>query len=452
MATLTPALWIEDFDQLLLEMSSHYANLEWAKDQRRTDLPHLRAETEEALQGVGSDTDARRILSRFVDSFGDGHLEIDWPTTDSSTRALTRNTGMCERLDYGPRGRAGVDFSMLPQFSSVAAAPETFRAGLLRLPHGKTMGIVGIGVFTEKAYPDACSEVMRQLRMTDSATCDSDCVDRIELGTANVLTTDLAERVEQLRRAGATALLVDITHNGGGSDWVEALARALSSKPLRGSHLGFIKHAHWTNQLERALRDVETDLPESRAPGDVLRGAAATLKQALAASRERCDRNSVWTTGELHCSLLVTDLLFSSGVLPYARPGALAGLHSRVSLFHPHRYDYTESGHRLPLYVLVDHETWSAAEYFAALLQDNKAATIIGELTGGAGCGYTDGGISTHLKNSKAVVSMPDCVRLRADGSNEVNGVTPDVLVPWPHRDSPYQRVQKVLSVLQSLR
>jgi C-terminal processing protease CtpA/Prc len=35
----------------------------------------------------------------------------------------------------------------------------------------------------------------------------------------------------------------------------------------------------------------------------------------------------------------------------------------------------------------------SAAEYFAAILKDNKAATIIGELTGGAGCGSTNGGI-----------------------------------------------------------
>jgi C-terminal processing protease CtpA/Prc len=102
----------------------------------------------------------------------------------------------------------------------------------------------------------------------------------------------------------------------------------------------------------------------------------------------------------------------------------------------------------LPLYVLVDKDTWSAAEYFAALLQDNHAATIVGELTGGAGCGYTNGGIPTQLKNSKAEVQMPDCVRLRADGSDEVSGITPDVLVPWAKRDSAYQRVRKLMTTL----
>jgi hypothetical protein len=91
----------------------------------------------------------------------------------------------------------------------------------------------------------------------------------------------------------------------------------------------------------------------------------------------------------------------------------------------PLRYSCSESTGRLPLYVLVDRETWSAAEYFAAILQDNKAATIVGELTGGAGCGYTNGGIPAELRHSHAVVKMPDCVRLRKDGSDEVNGVTP---------------------------
>lgn len=55
-------------------------------------------------------------------------------------------------------------------------------------------------------------------------------------------------------------------------------------------------------------------------------------------------------------------------------------------------------------------ETWSAAE-FAAVLQDNKAAVIFGARTGGTGCGHTDGGTPTTLKNSGAVPKLPDCVR-----------------------------------------
>jgi C-terminal processing protease CtpA/Prc len=79
------------------------------------------------------------------------------------------------------------------------------------------------------------------------------------------------------------------------------------------------------------------------------------------------------------------------------------------------------------LIVLVDQETWSAAEEFAALLQDNRAATVMGARTGGAGCGYTYGGDPTTLKNSGVVLKLPDCVRFRSDGSNEVRGIIPDV-------------------------
>ncbi len=98
--------------------------------------------------------------------------------------------------------------------------------------------------------------------------------------------------------------------------------------------------------------------------------------------------------------------------------------------------------------VLADQGTWSSAEYFAAMLRDNNAATIIGEPTGGAGCGYTNGGIRNFLRNSNARLKIPDCVRLRADGTNEVAGITPDVLIPWRPNDNRYQRAKRMLETL----
>jgi len=168
-------------------------------------------------------------------------------------------------------------------------------------------------------------------------------------------------------------------------------------------------------------------MKKSPSPNAALEDAVACLRKAIAESRQTCDRKSLWYTGKSNCSLLVKDCPHKSGI----------------------QYDYREPADRLPLYVVVDRDTWSAAEYFAALLQDNHAATIVGELTGGAGCGYTDGGIPAKLKNSGAEVKMPDCVRFRADETNEVNGITPDVLVPWARRDSPYQRVKKLQSALE---
>jgi C-terminal processing protease CtpA/Prc len=85
--------------------------------------------------------------------------------------------------------------------------------------------------------------------------------------------------------------------------------------------------------------------------------------------------------------------------------------------------------------VLTDQETWSAAEQFAALLQDNRAALIVGARTGGSGCGHSWGGTPTRLPNSGATLTLPDCARLRADGSNEVSGVVPDHLLAWRAND-----------------
>jgi hypothetical protein len=440
--------WVEDFHQLLQEMATHYANLEWAVNDRHMDLHDLSTKTEDVLQSARSDSDARIAIKTFLDSFGDGHLEIEWPSADASPSDTKPEDDICEHLGYHSRGKPGIDYSLLTQLSPVPGAEEKlFPGGLLR-SRGRTFGLIRIGVFSEKAFPEVCHQAVQQMGLSANGVCNDACADKVQLKASDLLTTALATRAEQLRHAGATAVLIDITRNGGGSDWVDAPPRALSSKPLRDPRLSFVKGDHWTKQLEDTLRDVEADQRNRHENDRILRDAALRLREAIAAGKESCDAGQVWATGKLNCSLLASGFLFASGVLPYAAPGGLTGYKSRDGLFYPARYAYTESTNRLPLFVLVDKDTWSAAEYFAALLQDNHAATIVGELTGGAGCGYSNGGIPTQLRNSKAEVQMPDCVRLRADGSDEVNGITPDVLVPWAKRDSAYQRVRKLMTAL----
>ena len=224
------------------------------------------------------------------------------------------------------------------------------------------------------------------MQLADSAPCDSQCADTIEHKTGDRLTAAILLRSAELQSAGATAILIDVTHNDGGSDWVEAPPRALSNVPLREPGFSaFIKHEHWTKQLQDQLNDVETDLKNANGPKDVLEQAAAVLRRAIARSQEKCDRSRVWTDGQLSCSLVVNDLLYVSGVLPYAQPGSFAALKSKEVLFHPLDYVYTESSARPPLYVVVDSQSWSSAEYFAAILQDNGAASILGESNGRRG-------------------------------------------------------------------
>ena len=101
-----------------------------------------------------------------------------------------------------------------------------------------------------------------------------------------------------------------------------------------------------------------------------------------------------------------------------------------------------------PVIVLVDEQTASAAEEFAALRQDNRAAFVLGSRTAGLGCGHTWGGTPTRLANSGAILNLPDCARFRADGTNEVRGVFPDLLLPWRAIDGAAFRARMLEAVL----
>jgi hypothetical protein len=444
-------LWVDDFHQLLGAMESHYSELDWAINDRHMDLPKLRQETEEKLKESGDEQKARRALEQFLNSFGDGHLSIEWPRSDASPPHVASGTvePLCSRLGYKSPTNSGIDFSLLHGFTAVPSTEsELFSEGLLTLQNGSKLGLIRIASFDEHGFPSECSETIREMHLSDTSACDHDCANEIALKVANHLTKALVMRTQQLRSSGASALLVDVTRNDGGDDWNEAVARSLSRIPLVDERIGFVRAKFWTEHLEHRLRTVESDLNKGAAPRSVLEEAAGKLRSAITASQQPCDRSHVFENGSLNCSPVVTNFLFWGGVLPYAKPGSFASLESKTTLFEPLQYEYTENSDRLPLYVAVDRHSWSSAERFAALLQDNGAATIVGELTGGAGCGYTGSGIPTTLAHSGAQVKMPDCVGFRRDGSNANDGVTPDVFVPWAARDTPYTKANKLLVYL----
>src|SRR5690242_14839855 len=150
-----PSPWRKDFHQLLGEISSHYANLEWAVNDRRMDLPKLRAETEASLAQAKDETSARRVLEHFVDAFGDGHLEIDWPNANANP--TQEGTSLCHRLGYTHRRKPGIDFAQLPGFTPVHGDEESlFAGGLLSLSSGKKLGVIRISELGERAFPEVC--------------------------------------------------------------------------------------------------------------------------------------------------------------------------------------------------------------------------------------------------------------------------------------------------------
>jgi hypothetical protein len=54
--------------------------------------------------------------------------------------------------------------------------------------------------------------------------------------------------------------VVDITGNGGGSDWADAATRIVTAPGLVAPRMSFIKHPHWAKEMGYRLADVESDL------------------------------------------------------------------------------------------------------------------------------------------------------------------------------------------------
>ena len=308
----------------------------------------------------------------------------------------------------------------LPGYVALPNEDGLFATGTIRIGHTR-VGVVRIGAFQPQAMPALCTAALAALAIPPDAPCDDACQDRILSWTNDRMTNALAERLETLRKAGARVLMVDISDNGGGTEWAEAAARMVSPVPIRSEALGFVRGAHWETRWRNhadGLREAATHAaPEDRArlldwvaQADAARALAATP----CASRTVC----------------IDRVGFATGLVGEASATSFAGKPWAILVFSPAQYPYRDSLWRGPLIVLIDDDSWSAAEQFAAVLQDNHAAMILGQRTGGAGCGHTDGGTPTALPNSGAVLELPDCIRFRVDGSSEVRGVIPDLLVP----------------------
>lgn len=418
--------WQADFDALLAGLASNYANFEDQIRERRLDLPALAARQRKALAEAGDDRGRRAALEGVLRALRDPHVRIDWapPAADAAPGPVC-----AAGADGGREGR--LQWSRWPAFTPLAHdAARIIPAGLLRRSDGRRLGIVRLGLFLESTYAVACAEAARTLGLATDAPCDTACAERRDAAAAQVLDTALVDTVRALRVAGAAMLVVDISDNGGGSDWNEAVARRLAG-PLRSARIAMLKHPAWQDWIDDRLHPLGAGTPEA--------DAWRRLRTQLAPP---CDLSAAWSDAEfangtrpLPCSSLVHGRLHTLGTLEPWGPPVPPGVN------------------RLPLVLLVNEETHSAAEQFAALLRDNRRARIVGSVTAGAACGtFTPRGTAFTLPHSGARVHVPDCVRLRADGSNERRGIVPDVLVPWGPSDSPWLRTVKAVQTLNRLR
>ena len=267
------AAWLDDFATLLAEMDAHYANLDFAVTTRRMDLPSVRETTIERLRKARTTEQAQAALRAFLKAFGDGHLTIDWPVKPSADVDVAPSGPLCARLGYERAPVGGVDFTSVAGFTPLAPeGDDDFPGGLVHLASGRTWGTLRISLFMETVHPRLCEVARRALALGDDAACDDACEERLQTAVANLLTAALERRLAQLARAGASAILVDITHNGGGSDWVDPATRALTPRPIGTFRTAVVRHEHWTKQLGDRLHEIEGDLA---AYGDLPHGELA---------------------------------------------------------------------------------------------------------------------------------------------------------------------------------
>jgi hypothetical protein len=447
-AAYEPAPWLEDLEQARQVLLTKYANLEWAVFERQADLPALFLDAGQRINAAKDDAEARAAFDTLARKLGDGHVRFKWPGQSSAGKKSAASP--CEALGYDAAMVAKPLAAFMPGYSPLgdALAPE-FPAGLIEAA-GRRVGVVKIGLFSPGGFPDLCAAALLTLQIPKRASCDTGCSARVDAWVSNRITRDLDARLRAMQAAGAEVLLVDIADNGGGTEWAEAAARMLTAVRLKSARVGFVRGAHWARSFADQEAGIRALVKGAGARDRALLGRLAVELAARRRDAETpCDAASLWKDERPECAWL-GEGFYGSGLLDSADPVELRSKSWAADVFTPMQFPYEEGVWRGPLIVLVNGGTGSAAEEFAAVLQDNGAAVIMGATTAGAGCGHTNGGTPTTLKNSGAVFEVPDCVRFRKDGSNEVMGIQPDVFVGLRWQDGPRRRGLRVAEKLPS--
>jgi hypothetical protein len=441
-----PRPWLEDLDQVQETLATKYANLEWVVTHRHVDLAALLATARVDLEHASTEAEAKAAFNTLARAFDDGHVVIAWPT-GSPARSAGPDSGTCAALGYDARMRADPIALEAPGVCRLKTRSSTvFPIGVMTV-RGTRVGILQIPLFSPEGFPALCETALAERHSVARDPCDETCADDVERRASDLLTQALAAQIRALKRAGAAVLLIDIAGNGGGSEWAEAAARMLTARRIESEDLRFVRGEHWATAFasdEQVFREgAATESVEFSTLLVALADRAAAMRRA---ATEPCDSTPLWTRETLPCPWLGTGL-YSSGYLRSAYPATLKGKRWAARVFKPARFTYQEGIWGGPLLVLTDRGTGSAAARFAALLQDNHAAVLIGEPAAG-GCGYTNGGTPTRLRNSGATLRVPDCATFRTDGRNELDGVKPDVPIDPDSASDPRQRAIRVLERL----
>ncbi|MEO1654895.1 MAG: S41 family peptidase, partial [Bacteroidota bacterium] len=331
-----------------------------------------------------------------------------------------------------------LQYHQLPGFQDLKQTHNPFPAGFIEM-EGQKIGLIRIEYFSPSFYSQTAQVLWDDFRESLREPCDEHCQESFAQIIEKQLTDYLIQHLENLHHRGIDKLVVDVTGNGGGTEWAFAMARLFSPKTLAAPPFAFVKHPHWQNSLEEQMQAIAQDLQNQALSEELkshLRQLQSTLKNLQEKAQQNCDPQEIWAQANIAC----LDLLRHP--IPEQLPQAIQGdpqlpqLASKNLLGTARFLPYRRGPFQGPVYVAIDGGSASATEGFASLLQINQAAVLVGQTTYGVGCGYTNGGIRVDLENIGLRVRMPDCVRYRKDGENEMKGIEPDLPVAWEKSDS----------------
>ncbi len=455
--------WRGDYALLKEALERSYANLAWfASPQGGVDLPALDRRTRRLLDLADDEADARAALLAFVAGFHDGHFSplpvrapappsiAEPPKPDLAT--LEADAG-CAALGYAvTRNTAfSLPFETLQGFalqSDGVAAP--FRAGVIDMGGGARFGIVRIPYFRQSEAAMLCVPAWTALRRAGHAIDPAALRKQVDAAWFEAL----AALLRRFKREQVAAVIVDVGDNGGGNDAGDWSARLFTSKPVHSARLWMAAAVDAQAYADEQRDELRKALAAQPAPGaDARRAfAAATAeferRKAAVASRQ-CDLSWAWREqrawNPAGCSRLL-EMGFASGAVDYLPAAAFGSSEQAAALYWPASVDAQRGAWSGPVYVLTNAKTYSSAEMFSAVMRDNGIARTLGVTTGGDGCGFMQEAKPLLLPHSQLRFRIPDCVRLRADGSDEVAGIKPDLPVLPAEGESERARALRVMA------
>jgi hypothetical protein len=438
--------WQEDYTYLKSALEQNYANLAWlGSPQGGVDLPALDLRTQRALDQAETDKDARAAILAFVAGFHDGHfsrlasIRPGEPVIANAAPPTPGNADAvadCTALGYTATTTApfSLPLESLSGFRlETDVMPQVFRAGVFTNAQGSRLGIVRIQQFDPRDYPALCVQVWATIKQSGKLVETR----ALRQGIRTKWFEALAALLRKFQSERVNAVIVDVGDNSGGGDEGDWTPRLFSDGPVHSARLLMAAAPAASAYFDEQLSDLHKAVDGRANSNPELVSAAKSAvsvfqKRKAAIGSMICDMSWAWREqrewNPSGCSRLI-EAGFASGAVNYMAVSSVSDRDLASSVYWPAIVDPYRGSWSGPVYVLTDGKTYSAAEMFAAVMHDNGIAKLVGSRTGGDGCGFMHNDPPTVLPHSQLRFRVPDCVRLRADGTDEVAGIQPDLVV-----------------------